>query len=104
MSRPRELPTERKTIIESLALWRCARVLLFLLFSGAGVAARNGADFTSDYYAASFNRSAPAFTWLSADSLGRTCWGYEGFLTDNDYALLAVFDREAALARKSGGP
>jgi hypothetical protein len=28
-----------------------------------------------------------------------TCWGYEGFLVDNYYALLAVLDREAALAR-----
>lgn len=25
------------------------------------------------------------------------CWGYEGMLTDNYYALLAVMDREAAL-------
>ena len=25
------------------------------------------------------------------------CWGYEGFLTDNYYALLAVLDRDAAL-------
>jgi hypothetical protein len=33
-----------------------------------------------------------------------TCWGYEGFLTDNYYALLAVFDRQAALAKKSGSP
>jgi hypothetical protein len=28
-----------------------------------------------------------------------TCWGYEGFLVDNYYALLAVLDREAALKR-----
>jgi hypothetical protein len=28
-----------------------------------------------------------------------TCWGYEGFLVDNYYPLLAVLDREAALAR-----
>lgn len=28
-----------------------------------------------------------------------TCWGYEGLLTDNYYALLAVLDREAALKR-----
>ena len=28
-----------------------------------------------------------------------TCWGYEGFLVDNYYTLLAVLDREAALAR-----
>jgi hypothetical protein len=28
-----------------------------------------------------------------------TCWGYEGFLVDNYYALLAVLDREAAVAR-----
>ena len=28
-----------------------------------------------------------------------TCWGYEGFLTDNYYALLAVLDREAAIKR-----
>ena len=27
------------------------------------------------------------------------CWGYEGFLVDNYYALLAVLDREAALKR-----
>jgi hypothetical protein len=32
-----------------------------------------------------------------------TCKGYEGFLTDNYYALLAVLDREAALAR-NGAP
>jgi hypothetical protein len=32
-----------------------------------------------------------------------TCKGYEGFLTDNYYALLAVLDREAALAR-GGAP
>jgi hypothetical protein len=30
-----------------------------------------------------------------------TCWGYEGFLVDNYYALLAVIDRTAALHRKS---
>jgi hypothetical protein len=30
-----------------------------------------------------------------------TCRGYEGLLTDNYYALLAVLDREAALARKN---
>jgi hypothetical protein len=30
-----------------------------------------------------------------------TCWGYEGFLVDNYYALLAVLDREAALKRAS---
>ncbi len=30
-----------------------------------------------------------------------TCWGYEGFLADNYYALLSVLDREAAL--KGGG-
>lgn len=29
-----------------------------------------------------------------------TCWGYEGMLTDNYYALLAVLDRQAALKRK----
>ncbi len=28
-----------------------------------------------------------------------TCWGYEGFLVDNYYALLAVLDRDAALNR-----
>jgi hypothetical protein len=28
-----------------------------------------------------------------------TCWGYEGYLVDNYYTLLAVLDREAALAR-----
>jgi hypothetical protein len=28
-----------------------------------------------------------------------TCWGYEGFLVDNYYALLAVIDREAAIKR-----
>ncbi len=28
-----------------------------------------------------------------------TCWGYEGFLVDNYYALLAVLDREAALKK-----
>lgn len=28
-----------------------------------------------------------------------TCWGYEGFLTDNYYTLLAVLDRQAALKR-----
>ncbi|MDE3066703.1 MAG: family 20 glycosylhydrolase [Verrucomicrobiota bacterium] len=28
-----------------------------------------------------------------------TCWGYEGFLADNYYAMLAVLDREAALKR-----
>ena len=28
-----------------------------------------------------------------------TCWGYEGFLVDNYYALLAVLDRAAALKR-----
>jgi hypothetical protein len=28
-----------------------------------------------------------------------TCWGYEGFLVDNYYTLLAVLDRDAALAR-----
>ena len=28
-----------------------------------------------------------------------TCWGYEGFLADNYYALLAVLDRQAALKR-----
>ena len=28
-----------------------------------------------------------------------TCWGYEGFLVDNYYTLLAVLDRQAALAR-----
>ena len=30
------------------------------------------------------------------------CWGYEGMLTDNYYALLAVMDREAALKRQMG--
>jgi Bacterial alpha-L-rhamnosidase 6 hairpin glycosidase domain len=30
-----------------------------------------------------------------------TCWGYEGFLVDNYYTLLAVLDREAALKRRS---
>jgi hypothetical protein len=30
-----------------------------------------------------------------------TCWGYEGFLVDNYYALLAVLDREAALKRSA---
>jgi hypothetical protein len=30
-----------------------------------------------------------------------TCWGYEGFLVDNYYALLAVLDRDAALKRHS---
>ena len=29
-----------------------------------------------------------------------TCWGYEGFLTDNYYALLAVLDRQAALKKQ----
>ena len=28
-----------------------------------------------------------------------TCWGYEGFLVDNYYTLLAVLDRQTALAR-----
>jgi hypothetical protein len=32
-----------------------------------------------------------------------TCWGYEGFLVDNFYALLAVLDRETAL-KKSHSP
>jgi hypothetical protein len=31
-----------------------------------------------------------------------TCWGYEGMLTDNYYALLAVLDREAALKAAQG--
>jgi hypothetical protein len=31
-----------------------------------------------------------------------TCWGYEGMLTDNYYALLAVMDREAALKAAQG--
>jgi hypothetical protein len=30
-----------------------------------------------------------------------SCWGYEGFLTDNYYALLAVLDRQAALDREN---
>ena len=30
------------------------------------------------------------------------CWGYEGLLTDNYYALLAVMDRAAALKGGSG--
>jgi hypothetical protein len=30
-----------------------------------------------------------------------TCWGYEGFLGDNYYALLAVLDREAALEKRN---
>jgi len=29
-----------------------------------------------------------------------TCWGYEGFLTDNYYALLAVLDRAEALDKR----
>ncbi len=29
-----------------------------------------------------------------------TCWGYEGFLVDNYYALLAVLERQAALKRR----
>lgn len=29
-----------------------------------------------------------------------TCWGYEGFLADNYYALLAVLDRDAALQKR----
>ena len=33
-----------------------------------------------------------------------TCWGYEGFLTDNYYALLAVLDRTAALQRPPQNP
>jgi hypothetical protein len=35
-----------------------------------------------------------------------TCWGYEGLLSDNYYALLAVLDRGAALTKKktSGSP
>ena len=32
-----------------------------------------------------------------------TCWGYEGFLVDNYYALLAVLDREAALKKRGAG-
>jgi hexosaminidase len=32
--------------------------------------------------------------WITWDG---TCWGYEGFLTDNYYTLLAVLDREMAL-------
>lgn len=32
------------------------------------------------------------------------CHGYEGFLTDNYYALLAVLDREAAIKRAGGKP
>ena len=32
-----------------------------------------------------------------------TCWGYEGFLVDNYYTLLAVLDREAALKRRGTG-
>jgi hypothetical protein len=31
------------------------------------------------------------------------CWGYEGFLSDNYYALLAVLDRQAALKKRSPG-
>jgi hypothetical protein len=30
------------------------------------------------------------------------CHGYEGFLTDNYYALLAVLDRDAAIKRAGG--
>jgi len=34
-------------------------------------------------------------TWVG------TCWGYEGFLSDNYYALLAVLDRAAAVEKRS---
>ena len=32
-----------------------------------------------------------------------TCWGYEGFLSDNYYALLAVLDRQSALKKRGAG-
>ena len=32
------------------------------------------------------------------------CWGYEGMLTDNYYALSAVLDREAALSKRAQTP
>src|ERR1035441_2630446 len=44
---------------------------LLILFSGAaGAVAQENVDFKSGFYAAAFDRSWPAFTWLSADSLG----------------------------------
>jgi len=45
-----------------------------------------------------FGANGNSKDWRTWDG---TCWGYEGFLVDNYYALLAVLDREAALEKRS---
>ncbi len=45
--------------------------LLLAFVCGDRAAAAEGADFKSDFYAAAFDRSSPAFLWLSVDSIGR---------------------------------
>jgi hypothetical protein len=47
------------------------KFLLLLLCAGSGgAAAGDGADFKSDFYAAGFDRSSPAFSWFAVDSIG----------------------------------
>ncbi len=43
-----------------------------------------------------FDPGGKSKDWKAWDG---TCWGYEGFLSDNYYALLSVLDRQAALEK-----
>jgi hypothetical protein len=52
-----------------------------LLLSVVFIGEADGADFKSDYYAAGFDRSLPAFAWLSLDSIGRGMVSVNAVLT-----------------------
>jgi hypothetical protein len=45
--------------------------LLMAFICVASASAQDGVDFKSGFYAAAFDRSLPAFTWFSVDSIGR---------------------------------
>ncbi len=57
-------PAESRVVASAFSL------LLVLFCCAAGAVAQEGVDFKSGFYAAAFDRSRPAFTWLSVDSLG----------------------------------
>jgi len=48
-----------------------------------------------------FDADGKSKDWKEWDG---TCWGYEGFLSDNYYALLSVLDRQAALEKAPATP
>jgi hypothetical protein len=55
--------------LQFLATCFLSALLFFCLCAGRAVA-EDGPDFKSGYYAVGFDRSSPAFTWFSVDSLG----------------------------------